>query len=190
VKYRTIVADPPWELYRCGGWNTTKNHRSLPYPTMKIDDISALPVSKLAEDTAWLFLWTVNAHVEHAYSIARAWGFRPVTLLTWCKKPSGIGPGGMFSTTTEFCLYCRRGKATKDIGRAKTINTSWFAWPRTKRHSEKPEAFFDMVECNLSGPYLEMFARRARLGWDVWGNEVESDPEVWSTLSGLTGAST
>ncbi len=80
--YRTIVADPPWRATRAGGWHTRKNHRALTYPTMSVAEIEALPVGGLAAGTAWLFLWTVNAYVEASYSVARAWGFRPVTLLT------------------------------------------------------------------------------------------------------------
>jgi N6-adenosine-specific RNA methylase IME4 len=133
--FRCIVADPPWELSRAGGWNTTKNHRPLEYATMDIQQIKALPIQALAEPVSWLFLWTVNAHVESAYSVARAWGFRPVTLLTWCKTPRGVGPGGMFSTTTEFLLYCRRGSASKEVGRKKAEPSSWFDWPRTPKHS-------------------------------------------------------
>lgn len=55
--------------------------------------------------------------------------------------------------------------------------SSWFQWPRGK-HSEKPEAFFDVVEQVSPGPYLELFARRRRLGWSAWGNEVDSDVEM------------
>ena len=176
--FRCIVADPPWQLTRAGGWNTTKNHRPLEYPTMTIADIKALPVLQCSESPSWLFLWTVNAYVEQSYGVARAWGFRPVTLLTWCKTPRGIGPGGMFSTTTEFVLYCRRGNASKDVGRMKAESSSWFDWPRTRRHSEKPQGFFDMVERRFPGPRLELFARRARPGWTVWGNEVEANMPI------------
>jgi hypothetical protein len=49
--------------------------------------------------------------------------------------------------------------------------TRWFRWP-VAEHSRKPEAFLDLVEQVSPGPYLEMFARRQRLGWDTWGNEA------------------
>lgn len=169
--YRTIVADPPWQVKRPTGWNSTANHRDQPYPTMTVDEIAGLPVRELAAPYAFAFVWTVNAYVEAAYDVMRAWGFRPVTLLTWCKEPRGIGPGGMFATTSEFVLYGRNG--TSPHGRAKTIDRSWFTWPR-RAQSEKPEAFFDLLEQHFPGPYLELFARRHRLGWDVWGNEVNS----------------
>jgi N6-adenosine-specific RNA methylase IME4 len=55
--------------------------------------------------------------------------------------------------------------------------STWWQWPVGK-HSEKPEAFQDLVEQVSPGPYLELFARRRRLGWDVWGNEVASDIDL------------
>jgi len=76
---------------------------------------------------------------------------------------------GMFANTSEFILYGRRGISPN--GRDKAIDRSWFTWPRGAQ-SQKPEAFFDLVETYFPGPYLELFARRQRLGWDTWGNEA------------------
>lgn len=53
----------------------------------------------------------------------------------------------------------------------------WFTW-RRGRHGQKPEAFLDLVESVSPGPYLELFARRNRLGWDTWGNEALEHVEV------------
>jgi N6-adenosine-specific RNA methylase IME4 len=174
VRYRTIVADPPWDVKRPGGWSVNADNRPQPYPTMTVADIKALPVADLADDSAWLFVWTVNAFVEDAYAVVRAWGFRPVTLLTWCKTPHGIGPGSAFATTSEFIIFARRG--TKGLGRLRLTDTSWFTWPR-RGQSVKPEAFYDLVEA-FPAPRLEMFARRQRLGWDTWGNEALEHVEV------------
>jgi N6-adenosine-specific RNA methylase IME4 len=179
VKYRTIVADPPWEVKRGpllgagagfskpDGWKS----RDLPYPTMTLDEIAALPVESMAEDDAHLYLWTINKYVEQSYSIARAWGFEPSTLITWCKEPMGCGLGGAYGITTEFALFCRRGSLAA-IGHE---NSTWRKWKRPYehgRHSAKPDPFTDMVERVSPGPYLELFARRQRLGWDTWGNEA------------------
>ncbi len=174
-KYRTIVADPPWDVKRPAGWGTTENHRAQPYPVMSVDEIASLPVDSLADPVSFLFLWTVNAYVEAAYSVARAWGFRPVTLLTWCKEPNNRFLGGYFTTTTEFILHARRG--SWPAGRTHAVDTSWFVWPRGKQ-SEKPEAFMDMVETHFPSPRLEMFSRRPRLGWDTHGNESLGHVEV------------
>ena len=78
----------------------------------------------------------------------------------------------MFANTTEFLLYCRRGSSPD--GRKKAEPSSWFCWARTPEHSRKPEEPYELIEHHLPGPYLELFARRERAGWDVWGDEVES----------------
>jgi N6-adenosine-specific RNA methylase IME4 len=192
--YRTIVADPPWELKigktrtrngeACCGWNATDGRRvelaenyvaidGLTYPQMTVQQIAALKIP--AERDAHCYLWTINKYVEDAYRVMRAWGFRPVTLLTWAKAPMGLGLGGTFVNTTEYILFGRRG----NLPAKARIDRTWWNWKRGK-HSVKPEAFQDIVETVSPGPYLELFARRRRPGWDVWGNEVESDVEILS----------
>jgi N6-adenosine-specific RNA methylase IME4 len=175
LRFQTVVADPPWELTRTDGGcglGENKNHRPLEYPTMTIAEIAALDVEDIVYDTCFCFIWTVNKYVEATYAIARAWGFRPVTLLTWCKKPKGKGLGGQFGSTTEFILYSRRGSS--EMGRRRIHPSTWFEWERGA-HSVKPEAFQDLVEAKFPGPRLELFARRPRDGWSVWGNEVDCD---------------
>jgi N6-adenosine-specific RNA methylase IME4 len=176
-KYRTIVADPPWRVNNPSGWGkgTSAGSRWLPYSTMTVPEICALPVENVAEDVAHLYLWTVNRHIESAYEVVRAWGFKPSTLLTWTKSPHGPGPGGHFVQTTEFVLFARRGVEGRNPSRR--IETTWWHWPRGK-HSEKPDAFLDVVEEVSPGPYLELFARRARIGWDAWGDESPGTAEL------------
>jgi N6-adenosine-specific RNA methylase IME4 len=167
VKYKTIVADPPW-CVKAGPrslHDPNEKSRPLEYPTMTVDEISALQIP--ADDDAHLYLWTINAYIEQTYAIARAWGFKPSTLLTWCKKPKGRGLGGTFSTATEFVLFARRGT----LAAKQRCDRNWWEWPRGA-HSAKPEAFQDMVESVSPGPYLELFARRTRLGWHTWGNQA------------------
>lgn len=166
MKYHTIVVDPPWEVLRGPLWAANGISRPLDYPTMTVAEIAALPVDHFADSTAHLYLWTINKYLRQTYDIAGAWGFKPSTLLTWCKKPNGLGLGGTYSLTTEHVLFCRRGVLPAKI----RLDTTWFQWPRGP-HSAKPEAFLDMVEQVSPGPYLELFARRNRLGWDTWGNE-------------------
>ena len=168
ARYRTIVADPPWHVGRGPEWASNGASRPLTYPTMTVAEISALPVADLAHrGGAHLYLWTINAYLERTYDVARAWGFKPSTLLTWCKPPRGLGLGGTYSLTTEHVLFCRRGVGA--LRRHK--DSTWYGWPRSA-HSVKPEAFLDMVERVSPGPRVELFARRDRLGWDTWGNEA------------------
>jgi N6-adenosine-specific RNA methylase IME4 len=141
---------------------------------MTIEAISNLPVSDLAARDSHLYLWAVNAYLTDAYTVAREWGFTPSTLLTWCKPPMGLGLGGTFVNTTEFVVFARRGSLPAKVRQPST----WMQWSRPyigaggPTHSAKPEAFLDLVEATSPGPYLEMFARRQRLGWDTWGNEA------------------
>lgn len=194
--YRTIVADPPWPMPETGvctrrkhegkyegkngrildgaWWNrTTGKSVRLPYQTMSLEEIMGLSVKDLSDANAHLYLWTTNKFLESSYGIARSWGFEVSTVLTWCKPPQGIGFGGTYCNTTEFCLFCRRGT----LKALRRVDSTWWKWSRpyangVMSHSEKPEAFQDMVESVSPGPYLELFARRQRLGWHTWGNEA------------------
>lgn len=195
TRYRTIVADPPWDVKAgtAGGeykvvdgkqvWNIapgTKT-RDLAYPPMTVGEIASLQVP--AADDAHLYLWTINAYVEDAYDVARAWGFKPSTLLVWAKNPfGGGGLGGTWRITTEFCLFARRG-SLRSTGQH--IGT-WFNVKREydergkPQHSRKPSTFIDLIEQVSPGPYLEMFSRRTRLGWDTWGDEALGHAEIAS----------
>ena len=166
MKYRTIVADPPWAVKQPPKAFGASGNAPLPYATLSLEEIAALPVAGMADDRAHLYLWTVNRFVPDAYAIAKAWGFRPSTLLTWCKRPMGQGPGYEFA---------RRGKA--DYPPPCRMDRNWWEWPRGP-HSAKPEAFLDIVEQVSPGPYVELFARRARFGWDYWGDESLGTAEM------------
>lgn len=175
MRYRTIVADPPWPI---GDFPANLHARGMgttpcPYPTMDVEDIADLPIAALAEPDAHLYLWTTNQFVEDAYVIARAWRFRPVKLLVWVKPPKGRGLGGTYASATEYVLFCRRGSLTA----LSRVERNWWEWSRGA-HSAKPEAFLDMVEAVSPAPRLELFARRQRLGWDTWGNEALSHVEM------------
>lgn len=177
MKYRTIVVDPPWKYGKFNngphpeiGFSGVAGHLPLPYNTMKVEDIKKMDVLSLSEENCHLYLWTTEKYLKEAFDIISYWGFRYSQTIVWTKKPSGLGLGGAFSPTTEFVLFSVRGK----VNIKKRINSTWFAWKRQHKHSKKPEAFYDLVENVSYPPYLDMFARRYRLGWDVWGDEVDS----------------
>ena len=176
-KYRTIVVDPPWQY---GAWGKASHPNwdgheptitPMPYPTMSVEEIAAMNVRELADENCELYLWTTQRYLRDAFSVLDVWGFKYCQTLTWCKTPMGKGQGGVYCPTTEFALLGRRGKMP-DVER---IDSTWWNWKRAwKKHSKKPDAFFEMLETVTEQPRLEMFARRKREGWDVWGNEVES----------------
>ena len=173
ARYRTIVADPPWD-YSDGrpGWSWRNGRpsgidRPFDYGFMSLGQIADLGVTRVIDRDAHLYLWTTQRYIRDAFWIADAWRFRVSCVLVWCKAPTGFNVGGTYMNSVEFVLFCRRGTL-----KAKTkMPTQWFQWPRTE-HSNKPDAFLDMVEQVSPGPYLELFARRQRLGWDTWGNEA------------------
>jgi N6-adenosine-specific RNA methylase IME4 len=173
-KYSIIYADPPWDVKAGPRWSSSGKSGDLPYPTMKLDDIKNLNVKELAEKDAHLYLWTINKYLEQSYDVARKWGFKPVTLITWCKPQHGLGLGGSFVQTTEYLLLCKRGNLKTNKG----VNTTWIAHKRL-RHSEKPQIFRDLIlQASGDFPRIELFARQKTEGWDVWGNEVQSDVEL------------
>jgi N6-adenosine-specific RNA methylase IME4 len=173
--YRCIVADPPWKLDTgpdVFGGTGEAGHDALAYEQMSLEEIKELPVAARAAPDAHLYLWTTNRYVEHAYDVARAWGFKPSVLLVWAKTPRGVGLGDAFRLTTEFILYARRGSLEESC----IVETTWFDWPRG-RHSEKPDGFYALAESVSPAPYgtpdrLELFARSARPGWTAWGHEA------------------
>lgn len=159
--FKTIVADPPWRYANAA----TKADANKHYSTMCLEDILSIPVRSLATPDAHLWLWTTNAFMEEGHDVVRAWGFRPLTILTWCKPRPGVGH--YLRNNTEHCILASRGKPI--VPEHKPLST-WFEWP-AQRHSQKPDAFYDLVETVSEGPYLEMFSRRARFNWQTWGNE-------------------
>jgi len=142
---------------------------------MTMDDL--LELRPDADTSAHLYLWTTNAFMEQAHVLARTWGFAPKTICTWVKlTPDGkasMRTGYYFRGATEHWLFCVRGS----LRLLRADLPTAYLWPRLP-HSVKPDAFYDLVESASPGPYLELFARRQRLGWDTWGNECRCDGEL------------
>lgn len=177
--YRTIVADPPWQYRQTKGITTRTSHGTAfaeaNYPTMTNAEIAELPVADLTAKDAHLYMWVTNPKLygdrkggPNPAEIMAAWGFEYITLLTWIKKPGALGMGFYFRGETEHVLFGKRGNAPIPTERREV---NWF-FAAKHRHSEKPDAFMDLVERVSRGPYLELFSRRGRFGWDTWGNEA------------------
>lgn len=177
--YATIVADPPWPE---SGGGRIRRGADRHYELMTIEDIEALApfVREMAEPAGChLYLWVTNNYVPAGLKVMEAWGFRYVTLITWGKvKDDGtptMGLGQYFRGATEHALFGVRGslpyRMTEDDEPKRAQGRTLILAPRTE-HSVKPAAFQDMVELVSHPPYLEMFARSKRLGWDSWGREA------------------
>lgn len=184
--YRTIVADPPWEYEQFasgkGGrwadgtasWETTR----LPYGGMALEDIRTLPVARCADSSSRLFLWTTNRYLPDAFGVVAAWGFEYRQALVWHKTGNPTPwPAHLAPNHAEFLLVGVKGEPR----RTDTLGSSVLSVPTNPaqlKHSQKPEAFLDYIEQVSPGPYLELFARRARFGWDYWGDQSLGTAEM------------
>jgi N6-adenosine-specific RNA methylase IME4 len=161
-QYRTILADPPWDINQIG-----LRGASVHYRLMSVDAICALPVKNLAAEASHLWLWVTNASLPAGLRVMEAWGFSYRSCLTWIKPSFGLGQ--YLRTQTEHLLFGIHGKAPVLFRSQGT----WFYAP-LQRHSQKPEEQYAIIERLSPAPRLELFARRERPGWDAWGNEVPS----------------
>ena len=184
--YRAIVADPPWKFksYTAIQSANPESRRDVErhYPTMGLEDICALPVRDLAAPDCHLFLWATGPCLPWAFKVMQSWGFKYSTVaFTWMKlKRAVVDPRlflgeadlhvGLGLTTrknAEFVLLGRRGNARRSHKDVREAILS-----PVREHSRKPDEMYDRVRRYCDGPYLELFARRERMGWDVWGDEV------------------
>ena len=181
ARYRTIVADPPWpypegfvqpgpeQFGKVAAEERGAVRTPLPYAAMTLDDIGDLPVASLAADDCRLFCWTTMRYLVDSFAVVAGWGFKYRQLIVWDKTPH-IPPfgGSIAPNAAEFLIVAVKGSPrvvsrwTSSVVRARKPQTI---------HSAKPDVFLDLVEQTSPGPYVELFARRARFGWDYWGNQ-------------------
>lgn len=180
MKFRTIVADPPWPFPNKTLWDRPASVPDKHYEILTIDDIKKLPVQDFSEDSAFCWLWTPTHHLIRgiAYDVLEAWGFRPMTTLVWIKPQMGLGH--YLRNSHEQMLLGVRGSVPLRV----RDQMSYFTADRGK-HSVKPDEAFDIIERHSHPEYLEMFARKEREGWTSWGLEIGDplgigfDPEEW-----------
>lgn len=168
-KYKTLYADPPW--WEVGG-GRIKRGADRHYPLMKTAEIIALKpmVEELADENSHLYLWATNNHLQDAFRVMGAWGYRYVTMVTWVKDRQGLGQ--YFRGLSEHCLFGVRGKLPyKTLNGKRQQGVTAFVAPKGK-HSQKPQEMRSMIEKVSYAPYIELFARERFDGWDAWGNEI------------------
>ena len=174
MRYATILADPPWNQ---SGGGKIKRGADRHYPLMKEHEIKVLMAEVLegkVADDAHLYMWVANNHLPEALRIIEHLGFRYITNLVWAKPRFGLGR--YFRGQHELCLFAIRGRGVTprtDLNNVSSL-IGQALLPRGK-HSKKPEEMYELIESRSHGPYLEMFARNIRDGWDSWGNEVNSE---------------
>ena len=181
-KYQIIYADPPWR------YNDRRNTHTrfcggamAHYSVMDYKDIAKLPIPQLSAESAVLFCWATFPMLKEALYVIEQWGFKYKTLgFSWIKtnKKNGkpfFGIGYYAKSNCEVCLMAVKGKIIKP---ASNKVSSVIIAPR-REHSRKPdEAIERIVELFGDLPRIELFAREKTPGWDVWGNEVDSDIQL------------
>jgi N6-adenosine-specific RNA methylase IME4 len=171
--YQIIAADPPWKFSDKlpGRGRGASKH----YPCMPPADICAFPLPPIADD-ALLFMWRVASMQQEALDVARAWGFKPKSELVWAKTTKTgkrhFGMGRYTRQCHETCIIATRGNG---LGLIKSRSVRSVFEAPVGRHSEKPEAFFEIIRdlCGDDVKRAELFARKTRPGWDCFGNEIE-----------------
>lgn len=184
-EYSTILADPPWQFTNRTGKMAPEHKRLSRYPTLKLQEIKEIPVSTVAASQSHLYLWVPNALLGEGLEVLSAWGFQYKTNIIWHKirkdgGPDGRGVGFYFRNTTEIILFGIKGKLrTLSPGR-RQVN---IIRSRKREHSRKPDELYEIIKDCSPGPYLELFARGKRAGWNQWGNEVENYSPSWPTYA-------
>ena len=168
-KYNIIYADPPWKYADklIEGYGAADHH----YPQMTIEELCQLPVQDLAGDNAVLFIWVTSPLLEDVFEIIKAWGFQFKTSFVWDKVKHNFGHYN--SVRHELLLICTRGSYTPQVPE---LFDSVQSIERSNRHSQKPQEFRTIIDTLYpSGKRIELFARDIASGWEVWGNELESN---------------
>src|SRR5829696_2599153 len=184
-RFRTVLADPPWQFVNRTGKIAPEHRRLSRYGTMALEEIISLPVANIAASTAHLYLWCPNALLPDGLAVMKAWGFTYKSNLVWHKVrkdggSDGRGVGFYFRNVTELILFGVRGRNARTLAPGRRqVN---FIATRKREHSRKPDEIFPIIESCSKGPYLELFARGERKGWKVWGNQAdESYKPDWAT---------
>jgi N6-adenosine-specific RNA methylase IME4 len=173
-RYATLLADPPWQFQNRTGKMAPEHRRLLRYPTLSLEEIAQMPVAQVCADAAHLYLWVPNALLAEGLQVMQAWGFTYKTNLVWYKVrhdggPDGRGVGFYFRNVTELVLFGVRGSMRTLAPGRRQVN---LLATRKREHSRKPDELYRLIEDCSPGPYLELFARFRRPGWDQWGNEA------------------
>lgn len=173
-KYSIIYADPPWNFKAWGklGRKAPQHH----YTCMNDEDIYNLPVKKLADENCILFLWTTYPMLKEGLKTIESWGFVYRTVaFTWIKTTKNdkyhMGLGYWTRANPEICLLATRGVIKRINAGVRNLQIL-----KKREHSRKPDEIrYEIVKLMGDLPRIELFARNKFEGWDVWGNEVESD---------------
>jgi len=181
MKYQIIYADPPWNLKYIKETKAGINTYDVPYKTMSINDICSLPIKDISHEDSILFLWVTDNFVDKIQTVMNSWGFRYITVgFVWnkvAKTTNGVN-ATLSKYTRKSCEFCYIGTKGKYLVQNSCKADQYIGIPK-ERHSKKPECIKDRIVTLVGDlPRIELFAREKTPGWDVWGNEVESDIDL------------
>jgi N6-adenosine-specific RNA methylase IME4 len=186
-KFKTVLADPPWQFQNKTGKVAPEHRRLNRYGTMTLDQIMALPVARIADETSHLYMWVPNALLPEGIAVLNAWGFKYKSNIVWHKirkdgGSDGRGVGFYFRNVTELILFGVRGKNARTLQPGRTqVN---YLGTRKREHSRKPDEQYEIIEACSPGPFLELFARGTRKNWATWGNQADDSYEpTWATYA-------
>lgn len=177
--YSIVYADPPWD------YKDRKCNGAVSYRTTATGKLSDLRLKEITEKNAVLIMWVTAPFLEEAFSLIREWGFKYKTCaFTWVKINKNdnqpiCGLGRYTRSSCEWALLATKGKPPARVAKGvRQIIEDYgddgevFRLPR-EGHSVKPAAFRDrVVELFGDLPRLEMYARAAAPGWDVYGDQA------------------
>jgi len=176
-KYNTIVIDPPWDISMTGKVKREENRsETLPYKTMTIEEIKNIPLKDIANIGCHIYCWTTNKMLHETFHILESWGVN-FHLVMPMVKPSGIAPCMGYVFASEFVILGFFGKPMQKFNKIGKLNWIKF-FNGANKHSSKPDEFYKLVEEMSPAPRIDIFARNKRKGWDVFGDEVESDVQL------------
>ena len=170
--YGVVYADPAWSFVTYsenGKGRSAEQH----YECMTLKQIADMPVADVAAKDSVLLMWTTDPMLEKALEIIKAWGFTYKTVgFYWAKTNIDggffVGMGYWSRANVEMCLLATRGHPKRNRKDVRKLIVS----PR-REHSRKPDETYDRIESLCYGPFLELWSRTKRDGWDSWGNETE-----------------
>ena len=169
LRYGLIMADPPWQFALRSAQGERKSPQAH-YECMSLDHLAAMPVGHLAGPDCVLWLWATNPMLPQAIDVLRAWGFRYSTAGHWVKRTASgklvFGTGYVLRSAGEPFLIGTVG--SPKLGRSVRSIIEGIR----REHSRKPEEAYRAAEQLAPGPYLDLFSRESRPGWDSWGNEI------------------
>lgn len=177
--YSVIYADPAWHTvaFNKARSGTPRRIEGDHYKTMTLNELKALDVGRLAAPECALFLWVIDTHLEQAFDLAASWGFRYSSIAFVWRKMTKHGKDhfGMGKTTRKqleiVLLFMKTPPKRQSAAVRQYLPAEWID-AQVREHSRKPDEIHPRIEALYNGPYLELFARQERPGWDAWGDEV------------------